>query len=65
MISKSVNNKDMIVYWTDSEHYYIDEHNKHIAVTDNEGNMNIAMLNPYGELPFRRTPFSIFFRLLG
>ena len=28
MISKSVNNKDMIVYWTDNEHYYIDEHNK-------------------------------------
>ena len=57
MISKSVNNKDMIVYWTDSEHYYIDEHNKHIAVTDNEGNMNIAMLNPYGELPFAELRF--------
>ena len=30
---------------------------KHIAVTDNEGNVNIAMFNPYGELPFCRITF--------
>ncbi len=51
MINKSVDDEDMIVYWSDTEHYYINAHNEKIAVTDEDGNSN-SMKNPYGELPF-------------
>lgn len=52
MIAKSIENEDMIVYWDDSKHNYIDIHGTHKAVKDNEGNMNVGMVNPYKELPF-------------
>jgi len=52
MISKFVNDEDMIVYWSDKEHFYIDSDNEKIAVEDEEGNVNAAMINPYKEIPF-------------
>ncbi len=51
MISKSVDNEDMIVVWTDKEHYYEKSDGKQIAVEDENGNSN-GLKNPYGELPF-------------
>lgn len=46
-IAKSVNNEDVTVYWSDTEHYYIDATNNKTSVPGNDGNKNI-----YGELPF-------------
>jgi hypothetical protein len=50
MISKSVGNDDKIVYWSDTEHYYVDENGNKEAVTD--GEESNGMINPYGKLQF-------------
>lgn len=52
LIAKSIEGEDMIVYWSDKQHYYIDTHGTYKAVKDNEGNVNADMVNPYGQLPF-------------
>ena len=52
MISKFVNDEDMIVYWSDEEHFYIDSDYEKIAVEDDEDNVNSLMINPYKEIPF-------------
>lgn len=51
MISKSINNEDMIVYWNNTEHYYLNYDNKKIPVTDENGNGN-DFKNPLESLPF-------------
>jgi hypothetical protein len=51
MISKSIEDEDKIVYWSDTEHYYLDANGNKEAVTDENGKSN-GMKNPYGELPF-------------
>ena len=58
MISKSIDNEDAVVFWSDSEHYItdIDGDNKRV-VKDSEGNDNNG-LNPFGELPFTVLRFS-------
>lgn len=50
MISKSIDNEDMIVIWSDTEHYYMNMHGEKFAVTDENGNSN-SMINPYAEMP--------------
>lgn len=50
-ISKSIDDEDKIVYWSDTEHYYLTATGEKESVTDEEGNNN-GMKNPYGELPF-------------
>jgi len=57
MISKSINNEDMIVYWSDTEHYYINSKGVKLNVTDEEGNSN-GMRNPFGTLPFAKLSFN-------
>ena len=51
MISKAVDNEDMIAVWTETEHYYEKSDGKRIEVEDDNGVSN-GMKNPYGELPF-------------
>ena len=53
MISKAVGNDDLIVYWSDKEHCYIDANDKKKAIKGNPG-----MKNPYGKLPFSKLSFN-------
>lgn len=51
MISKAIGDEDRIVYWSDTEHYYVDENGNKLPIIDEDDNSN-GMVNPYGELPF-------------
>jgi len=60
MISKAIDNQDMIVYWSDKEHYYTDAQGNKLEVKEltgyEEDGTEIFITNkgknPYGELPF-------------
>jgi hypothetical protein len=54
LIGKNVESEDVITYWSNTEHYYINEDNEKKAVGDND-----KMINPYGELPFAVCRFNI------
>lgn len=53
MISKAVGDEDLIVYWSDEKHCYINSNQKEIPIEDNPG-----MINPYGKLPQAKLSFS-------
>ncbi len=54
MISKAIGDEDLIVYWSDEEHCYINPTTwKKIPIEGNPG-----MVNPYGQLPFAKLSFN-------
>lgn len=66
MISKSVDDEDKIVYWSDSEHFYLDAEGNKTAITEVTGydedgkeiTKSNGFKNPFKELPFAKLQFN-------